>query len=122
MIMIIILVTIRSRRDDKTNHPSTSLGSPHWPVSLLKTFFLGHVASRGPPARMHEDGDDDGDDDNIENYQDGDDDDVGNDQDGDDDGDVDHVDLDVYYDMTLEYFEVEKKIRTWCCNLCLTYL
>ena len=89
MIMIIILVTIRSRRDDKTNHPSTSLGSPHWPVSLLKTFFLGHVASRGPPARMHEDGDDD--DDNVENNQY-----------GDDDADVDHVDLDANYDKALE--------------------
>ena len=34
-----------------TDHPSTSLGSPHWPVPLLKTFLRGHVARRGPPAQ-----------------------------------------------------------------------
>ena len=46
-------------RYDETHHPSTSFGSPHWPVPLLKTFFRGHVASLGPPDHDHHDGDGD---------------------------------------------------------------
>ena len=66
VIRIIVLAKAKERwADEKTYHPSTSLGSPHWPDSLLKTFFRGHVANRGPPAN-HRHHDENGD------YMDGD--------------------------------------------------
>ena len=36
-----------------SHHPGTFLGSLHWPVALLNTFFRPQLASRGPPEPGH---------------------------------------------------------------------